>query len=65
MRILAVSASLLAVLICSGCAQMRSGTAMGAGAANTVQCRDGAWTSNTSQCSSHGGVEKVVSKPSQ
>ena len=69
MRILAIPVSLLALALCAGCAQMRSGTgAMGAGAGPstaTVMCRDGAWVSNTSQCGSHMGVERVMTPSSQ
>lgn len=65
MRTLAVSISLLALAITAGCAQMRSGSAMGAGPAATVMCRDGAWVSSASECGVHGGVERTMASPSQ
>jgi uncharacterized lipoprotein YajG len=67
MRILSVSFSLLALAVFAGCAQQPSTTEMGAGpaAASKVYCRDGAWVSSTSECGMHGGVERVMSSPSQ
>lgn len=65
MRMLAIPASLLALALCAGCAQMRSGAGtMGAGPSKaTVYCRDGAWRSTPAECGAHGGVERVVGTP--
>ena len=66
MRILSVSFSLLALVVCAGCAQQSRTTEMGAGpaAAPRVYCRDGAWVSSTGACGSHGGVERDMSSAS-
>ena len=65
MRFLSLTLSALVLAISAGCAQTGSTSTMGAGPAMTAMCRDGAWVKSASECSNHGGTERVIAAPSR
>ena len=69
MRLLSLTLPAALVLVFSaGCAQMGGGStsAMGASPSKmTAMCRDGAWVASASECSNHGGTERVIASPSR
>jgi len=67
MKFLSVSFSIVALVVCAGCAQEPRTSEMGSssGGSARVYCRDGAWVSSASACGSHGGLERDMSTPSQ
>jgi hypothetical protein len=59
MRVLSGSLAMLALVVCAGCASEHS-TAMGAGPAGGIICRDGAFVPPKGSCGAHGGVEREI-----